>query len=127
MTSIVVDAAWFNLASDLTKSITMVLTGESDMTSRPVDTRRYAGGRVRSVTRPGIKKQINASFELADRADRYQLEDWIGVTVLYRDPRGRRLWCVFGAVDESEIPGVADGDILNVNLTLSEITFDEVA
>jgi hypothetical protein len=124
MTSIVVDAAWFNLASDLSQSITMVLTGESDMTSRPVDVRRYAGGRVRSVTRPGTTKQLSLSFELADRADMLQLEDWIGTTVLYRDPRGRRLWGVFGAVDEGELPGVGE-DTVNVNLTFSQITFDE--
>ena len=124
MTSIVVDAAWFNLASDLTQSITMVLTGESDMTSRPVEVRRYAGGRVRSVTRPGTTKLLNLSFELADRADMLQLEDWIGTTVLYRDPRGRRLWGVFGAVDEGELPGVGE-DTVNVNLTFSQITFDE--
>ena len=124
MTSIVVDAAWFNLASDLSQSITMVLTGESDMTSRPVDVRRYAGGRVRSVTRPGTTKQLSLSFELADRADMYQLEDWIGTTVLYRDPRGRRLWGVFAAVDEGELPGVG-ADTVNVNLTFTQTTFDE--
>ena len=124
MTSIAIDAAWFNLASDLTQSITMVLTGESDVTSRPVDVRRYAGGRVRSVTRPGTTKLLSLSFELADRADMYQLEDWLGSTVLYRDPRGRRLWGVFGAVDEGELPGVGE-DTVNVNLTFTQTTFDE--
>jgi len=124
VTSIVIDDGWFSLASDLTKSVTMVLTGESDMTSRPVDVRRYAGGRVRSVTRPGTTKLLNLSFELADRSDMYQLEDWIGTTVLYRDPRGRRLWGVFGAVDEGELPGVG-ADTVNVNLTFSQVTFDE--
>ena len=124
MTSIAIDAAWFNLASDLTQSITMVLTGASDMTSRPVDVRRYAGGRVRSVTRPGTTKLLSLSFELADRADMYQLEDWLGTTVLYRDPRGRRLWGVFAAVDEGELPGVGE-DTVNVNLTFTQTTFDE--
>ena len=124
MTSIVIDDAWFNLASDLTQSLTMVLTGESDMTSRPVEVRRYAGGRVRSVTRPGVTKLLNLSFELADRADMYQLEDWIGTTVLYRDPRGRRLWGVFAAVDEGELPGVGE-DTVNVNLTFSQVTVHE--
>lgn len=125
MTSVTIEDAWFNLASDLTQSITMVLTGESDMTSRPVDVRRYANGRTRAFTRSGVKKQLNLAFELADRADMLQLEDWIGQTVLYRDPRGRRLWGVYGAVDEAEIPGVADDGTVNVNLTLTEVTFDE--
>lgn len=124
MTSVTVEDAWFNLASDLSQSVTMVLTGESDMTARPVDVRRYAGGRTRSVTRPGVKKQLNLAFELAARDDMHTLEDWIGKTVLYRDPRGRRLWGVFGAVDESEIPG-ASGDVVNVNVTFQETTFDE--
>lgn len=124
MTSITLEDAWFNLAADLSQSVTMILTGESDMTSRPTQTRRYANGRVRSFTRPGVKKQLNLAFELAARADMHQLEDWCGKTVLYRDPRGRRLWGVFGAVDEAEIPG-ADNDTVNVNLTFQEITFDE--
>ena len=124
MTSVTLEDAFFNLASDLSQNITMVLTGESDMTTRPVDTRRYAGGRVRAITRPGSKKQLNLNFELASRADMHQLEDWIGQTVLYRDPLGRRLWGVYAAVDESEIPG-ADTDTVNVNLTLLEITVDE--
>lgn len=124
MTTVTLEDAWFNLASDLSQSISMILTGESDMTARPVETRRYANGRVRAVTRPGVKKQINLNFELADRDDMHQLEDWVGETVLYRDPRGRRLWGVFAAVDEAEIPG-ADTDTVNVNLTLQEVTYDE--
>ena len=125
MTTVTLSGVWVSLASDLTQTVTMGLSGESDMTSRPVDVRRYAGGRVRSVTRPGVTKKLNLSFELATRTDMLQLEDWVGLTVLYRDPRGRRLWGVFGAVDETEIPGVVDGDTVNVDLTLSEITFDE--
>lgn len=124
MATVVLTDCWINLASDLTQSLTMVLTGESDMTSRPVDVRRYSGGRVRAITRPGTKKQLNLSFDLAERADMLVLEDWIGEPVLYRDPLGRRLWGVYGAVDEAEIPG-ADLDTVNVNLTLHEITFDE--
>ena len=44
--------------------------------------------------------------------------------MLYRDPRGRRLWGVFGAVDEGELPGVGE-DTVNVNLTFSQVSFDE--
>ena len=124
MTTVTLEDAWFNLASDLSQSITMELTGESDMTSRPIETRRYANGRVRAISRPGSTKQINLNFQLATRSDMHQLEDWVGLTVLYRDPRGRRLWGVYGAVDESEIPG-ADDDTVNVNITLSEVTVDE--
>ncbi len=124
MTTLTLEDAWISLASDLSQSVTMELTGQSNMPSRPVEVRRYAGGRTRVITRPGVKKAINANFELANRADMLILEDWIGLPVLYRDPVGRRLWCVFGAVDESEIPG-ASLDTVNVNLTLQEITWDE--
>ena len=124
MTSVTLTDAWFNLAADLTQSITMELTGESDMTGRPVQVRRYANGRVRAFTRPGVKKQLNLNFELADRDDMHTLEDWVGKTVLYRDTRGRRLWGVFEAVDEAEIPGAGD-DVVNVNLTLLEVSYDE--
>jgi hypothetical protein len=126
MASVTLVDAWFHLASDPSQYVVMELTGESDMTARPVSVRRYAGGRVRSITRPGVKKQLNLNFDLASRADMHVLEDWVGQTVLYRDPRGRRLWGVFAAVDEAEIPGAED-DTVNVNLTLLEVTFDESA
>lgn len=124
MASVTLTDAWVSLASDLTQSVVMELTGENDQTRRPVETRRYAGGRVRVISRPGVKKELGLNFELADRSQFHTLEDWIGQTVLYRDPVGRRLWGVYGQVSGAEIPG-ADSDVVNVNLTLLEITFDE--
>lgn len=125
-TTVTLEDAWFNLAADSSQSVTMVLTGESGATARPTETRRYAGGRVRSITRTGSKRQTPVDFQLADRSDLNTLEDWVGKTVLYRDPRGLRMYCVFAEVGWSEIPGVAD-DVINVNLTLTEVTFDESA
>lgn len=125
-TSVTLEDAWFNLAADLSQSVTMVLTGESGSTARPTETRRYAGGRVRSITRSGSKRELPVDFQLADRSDLNTLEDWVGKTVLYRDPVGLRMFCVFAEVGWSEIPGVEDGSV-NVNLTLSEVTYDESA
>lgn len=124
MASVALSDAWISLASDLTQSVTMELTGENDQTRRPVETRRYAGGRVRAISRPGVKKQLGLNFEMANRSEFHTLEDWIGKTVLYRDPLGRRLWGVYGEVSGAEIPGAAT-DALNVNLTLSEVTYSE--
>ena len=124
MAAVTLTDAWFNLAADLTQSITLELTGESDSSRRPVATRRYAGGRVRSITRPGTKAELSLDFQLASRADYEQLIDWLGQPVLYRDPRGRRLWGVFSEVAGRERPGV-DVDIIDVNLTLIEISYDE--
>lgn len=125
MAEITLTDATFNLASDLTDELTVVLTGETDASRRPATTRRYSAGRVRAITRPGVKKELGLSFDLATRAQLDTLVGWVGQTVLYRDPLGRRMWGVFGEVQANEIPGV-DGDSVNVNLTLSEITFDEV-
>lgn len=124
MASVTLEDAWFHLASDLSDSIRMDLTGESDDTARPVDVRRYAGGRVRAIVRPAAKKQLSLTFELADRADYDQLLAWAGETVMYRDTRGRKVFGVYGVVSGVELPGVGD-DVLNVTLSFSEVSVSE--
>lgn len=122
MASVTLTDAWFHLADDPAQFVVMVLTGESDMTRRPTEVRRYAGGRVRAVTRRGRTKRLNLNFELAERADLEQLEEWIGEVVMFRDPLGRLVFGVYGAVEGGEIPGT-DGTVLKVNLTLDEVTY----
>lgn len=114
----------FSLLSDLTQTIEMELTGERDTSIRPVQVRRYANGRVRAITRTGVKKQLSLNFELADRSDYDTLIDWIGQVVLWRDPRGRKVYGVYDVIEGRELPGV-DDDVLNVDLTFLEVTVSE--
>lgn len=122
MASVTLADSWFHLASDPDTYVKMVLTGESDQAARPVETRRYAGGRVRVITRPGVKKELGLNFELADRADLATLESWIGEEVMFRDVFGRLIVGVYGMVSSDEIRG-AEVDVVNINLTLSEVTY----
>lgn len=122
--TITLEEAWFNLASDLTQSVTLELSAEQDVTSKRASLQFYTQGRRRSVTKVGTKKTIEVSFETCTRAQANQLEDWVGKVLLYRSPRGRRVFCQFFEVPVEEIPG-ADTDIVNVSLTLHEITYDE--
>lgn len=124
MTTITLEEAWFNLASDLTQVLTVELTGEGDSTAKRASLQSYTQGRRRAVTKVGVKKTLGLEFGSCTRAQAEQLEDWIGEVLLYRDPRGRRIFCQFFDVSVEEIPG-ADTDVVNASLTIHEITYDE--
>lgn len=124
MTTITLEEAWFNLASDLSQYVALELSAESDVTTKRASLQSYTQGRRRSVTKVGTKKTISVEFAAATRAQAEQLEDWIGEVLLYRDPRGRRIFCQFFDAPVEEIPG-ADTDVVNVSLTLHEITYNE--
>lgn len=122
--TITLEEAWFNLANDLEQSVTLELSAEEEVTGKRATLQFYTQGRRRAVTKVGSKKTIDAEFSTCTRAQAEQLEDWIGEVVLYRSPRGKRIFCQFFDVPVTEIPG-ADTDIVNVSLTLHEITYDE--
>lgn len=124
MASVTLADAWIHLAADLSQSVTVNLADMPVVVSRPVETRRYAGGRVRAITRPGVKATVGVSVKLADRSTVTVLEGWIGLPVLLRDPRGRRWWGVYGSIDEPEMAGVGS-DLLSFDLSLSEISWTE--
>lgn len=122
--TITLEHVWINLANDATQSVQLELTGESVALVKRIELQTYTQGRRRAVTRTGKKASLACAFEGATRAELEQMEDWIGETVCFRDPRGRRFFCVYASVDSSEIPG-ADTDIVDFSITFNEITFDE--
>lgn len=90
---------------------------------RAGEVRAYGGGRRRSVTQAGRRASLPVSLRYVPAADAAVLEGWIGDGVLYRDDRGRRLACVYFALDYKEY--LADKDRYDIGLTLTEITWTE--
>lgn len=121
MASVTLEDAWFHLASDLATSTTAALTGASESAARPVEVRRYANGRLRQVTRPGVQQTLTVGLELVSRTTIDLLRSWIGLLIVYRDPLGRLVYGVFGDLSVEEVSG-ADGTYANAALTIQQVS-----
>jgi hypothetical protein len=87
----------------------------------PGDFRRYAGGRMRLVTRVGSSTSVSVAITHADRTTREALAALAGQTILLRDGRGRAIYGSFLALDVQESQGLPYCDLA---FTLNEITTD---
>lgn len=126
MATVTLEDLWLHEANDNTVYLTALLTGERETTSKSGEVRRYAGGRLRSVVRAGSSQTLEVELRLADRADVDQLRDWVeaGTQLMYREPRGRKLWGAIFDLDVTERPGVAD-DVADVQFTFRQTSFTE--
>lgn len=106
MAHVTLTELWVHLASDLSQYVTTRGFGAEDVSvSKPVDVRTTASGRRRSFTKAGGGSTISVTFPRADRETIATLEEWAGVPVMVRDPSGRLVWGVYGAVDTPEAAG----------------------
>lgn len=109
--------------SDLSVLLELEVSSLDEQDAQPGQVRTYANGRRRSVTRAGISRTINLTFDVvADRASLDLLRSWRGQVVLFRDPRGRKVWGVFYEIEIDENVAV---DIAEVSLSLTELTVSE--
>lgn len=123
MASVALDTVILSLASDLTQMIPLDVSSLSEDDGVAGETRIYANGRVRSITRAGRRRTVPITFDLVqDRATLGRLRTWIGKTVLARDPYGRKLYGVFHGLSVTERIPV---DVVEVSLTLAEISYSE--
>jgi hypothetical protein len=106
MTQVVYDRMW----------VTNVVTGEqigartdpSIIRTSTVsgETRVYAGGRIRSVGRPGLNASWPFTLKMIHLAQVEMLETWmdVGVTVFARDAVGQAMYGTFYSVERSRPP-----------------------
>lgn len=127
MASVTLDALYLHEANDNATFVTADLTGESETMSKDGQVRRYAGGRLRSITRAGSFQELDVELELADRADVDTIRGWAedGTLLLYREPRGRKLWGVLYELNVDERP--ASSDFADASFTFRQVTYDESA
>lgn len=111
-------------AADLSDYTTVGQNAEMVDTSQPVEVRRMAGGRFRSVSRPGAQRVVQLTCRGVTRAEYVDLRSRVGVPVLVRDQRGLRLWGVIGSVSASEF--IARDLLEQVSFQVAEITWSEV-
>lgn len=122
MASVTFGRLWLNPADDLAAGRSFRLHEITAGPSLEGEFNRYAGGRIRLITRAGGAKQTHqVKLKHCDRAAIDQLEDWIGRVLLVRDPDGRRF---FGAYLQMPVEEriIRTGD---VSLTFTEVTVNE--
>jgi hypothetical protein len=125
MASVILENGYFALASDLADLVVVPVYSVSENAAGDVETRRYASGRFRLIRRPGVQRIVSVTLQLAPRSDVDRLRDWVGEVVLFRDPRGRRLWATFASIGVGEHQGPNTG-FVDAELTLAGVTVSEV-
>ena len=115
---------WVQSAADLSDGVELGLRAWSSPTAAVVEVRRRAGGRLVSVSTPGVSRKVMATVAITDRDDLSWLEGMCGALVLVRGARGQRVWGVFDLVEgpEQTWPEFP----IDVQFTLSEVTVSEV-
>jgi hypothetical protein len=123
MATVLLETVLLAPASDLSAGVELDVSAVGEQGGRRGDVRWRANGRRVAVTRAGQKVSIPLTFDVvADRALLAKIRSWEGVLLLYRDPRGRKAWCVFWQPDIEENVAV---DVATVSLTLEELSYSE--
>ena len=120
MASVTLSGVFLNEADDLDDYLSFdsaISVDASD--SEEGELRDYAGGRRRYIGTDNNFASVNLQFSYVSKASREKLETWPGVTLLYRDGRGRMFYGVFTTLRASEVRG--PGDYSNISLTISEV------
>ena len=124
MTTLALTSTFIAPVSDLSDVLVIDQSDESHVHGARVDVRRYAGGRRRVVSRPGVTGSVSVSYRYLSRADYVALVELLGVTVLFRDQRERAVYGVVADLSASEFNA---RDLLeDVSFTLTEISFSEI-
>ena len=122
MASVTLTTCWVHKASALSSYITLDVSATAEAADRPVTIKRYAAGRIRGVTQPGVAGVLTVTAPKTTRANADQLRLWVGEVVMFRDTLGRKMFGTFPSLLTTEAVGYTRPD---VSFVLSEITWDE--
>ena len=123
MASVTLTTGWLHLAASPSTYVTLDAQAVDEVASRPVEVERYAAGRIRSVVRPGVGSGIKVAAAYVSRATADTLRTWVGETLMWRDPMGRKVFGVFDQLDIKETVGLHTKP--SVSFQLIETTWDE--
>jgi len=121
MAGVTLDRLYLHTAADLSDYLAVYLDDLSESPEGPAEAREYANGRVRLITRPGIKSNVQIRLDLVSAADVQQLRTRAKTLLMLRDPFGRKLWGFYSAFSASQ----ALNGLCDVSLTFTEITASE--
>jgi hypothetical protein len=124
MATVTLDRAWLSLAADPSVAVSFFTTGRGDQRAKPGEVRRYANGRLRTVTRVGSEQTLTLMARSLTPAQVDQLDSWRGTVVLFRDAWGRKMYGTFFTLAVADWP---DRQSHDVTLTLQQVSFSEAA
>jgi hypothetical protein len=123
MATVLLETVLLSRASDLADVIELDVSALSEQGGKRGEVRWRSNGRRVSVARAGRGTELPLTFDVvADRPLLDTIRSWEGVPLLYRDPRGRKVWCVFWQPEIEENVAV---DVATVSLTLEELSYSE--
>lgn len=106
MAEVTLTDLWLHQATDLSTYIQLPLNKLAAMESEVAGTvRRYAGGRLRFIRKPGDKDSINVSLVMVPLATVETMNQWAGELLMYRDPKGRKIFGTYRGLSVSEQAG----------------------
>lgn len=124
MASINLRDVWMHLHSDPTKELRFDIRGsEAHEVAKPGRVSRYANGRRRAVTRRGLDEQLELRLTAVTREQLETINEWLGQTVVVRDPVGRIFTGTYFRAPAEEL---YPRDLIAVSLTIESITVDLV-
>ena len=91
----------------------------SEQATRTSEVRRYAGGRLRTITGPARPGTIQVTFDRVERDELAWLRERTGDHLMFRDPKSRVRFVSYGAIDVEEVPG---RDWVQLSVTLREVS-----
>lgn len=120
MASITLQGVWLAPLSDLSDQLCLnagvaVDLGES-VAGRLAE---YAAERIRSIKRPGKRKEVSVTVNLIDRETREALEALTGKVILIRDGRGL---CFFGVYFDLKTPQISGIGLCDASFTVGQVT-----
>lgn len=122
MAAVTLDRLYLHLASDPSTYIAHPIELTTWSPSVPAERRDLAAGRSRIVARPGRRDSVPLVLSQITTADAITLEeDWPGLELMLRDPRGR-LWWGFYADARVEEHASPSEDLHVVSLTFQRTT-----
>lgn len=124
MTTLTLESLAIAPLSDLSDVSFFRQNAESSTDSAPVSVRAYANGVRRVVSSPGADVSVTFAFPFMTRDEFAALRALVGVPVLVRDQRQRRVFGVIASVNGSEF-GPYDY-VEAASFTVTSITFSEV-
>lgn len=121
MASVTLDTSWLHLQSSLSTYVQVPLASEAVKEAGVGRVSRYAGGRLRSVSRPGTQRVVTCSASFVPRATVELLRAWVNVPLVFRDPSGRQFGVVYFDLSVTEVPGTVG--VADVALVLAEVSW----
>lgn len=111
MASVTLTEIWLHDASDPDSYVRLPLQEIAEQSQSHVEVREFAGGVLRTITRPIRRVSYPVRLVQVPSATVETLRGWEGTTLMLRDVRGRLVFGVFAGLEVSDWRGEGSHDV----------------